>query len=346
MNFKYLCISVFLFAADAYSSATVRVLITNKSQVVIQNEKKQKMTIAYRQGGMTINNNPRNHKCIDINTTGIVYIDGTAYRGTASIVSTNGSLYIINKVGLEEYLYSVVPSEVYQSWHHNTLKSQAVAARSYALFESDRNKNNFFDLYSDYRSQVYKGITAESPVTSKAVADTFGQVLTYDNKVIKSYYSSSSGGRTASGAEIGDNQPYLQAVGSYLGDKNPHKNWQVEVPLQKIEQEYKTGRIHSVNVASRSPSGRIKDILIRDYNGNTYKVDAYKFRSYVGNLTMKSTLADIKLGNNGNLLIYGSGYGHGVGMGQWEAEALAQQGASYSQILSHFYRGTQLKKLY
>ncbi len=129
MNFKYLCILIFLLSTDIYSSVTVRVLITNKSQVVLQNEKKQKMTVTYQPGGMIINNKSHNHKHIDINTANVIYIDGTAYRGTASIVSTNGSLYIINNVNLEEYLFSVVPSEVYQSWHHHTLKSQAVAAR-------------------------------------------------------------------------------------------------------------------------------------------------------------------------------------------------------------------------
>ena len=99
------------------------------------------------------------------------------YRGQVQVSVANGALRAVNVVGLEAYLYGVVPSEMPRDWLPEALKAQAVAARSYAL--AVKKSGSWFDLYPDTRSQVYLGIAHEAPSTTAAVQDTAGQVVMY-----------------------------------------------------------------------------------------------------------------------------------------------------------------------
>lgn len=307
------------------------------------------LEIKYHKQGMLLNNQLIKTSGIKVEGTKAFKVNGVAYRGSFIVYREKTSLMIVNYVGLEEYLLSVVPSEVYRSWDIEALKAQAVAARTYALYEIRRSQTNpkrKFDLYADTRSQVYRGIVSEYSKTSKAVILTLGQVITYQGQLIKSYFSSSIGGYSASGQEIGDNKPYLKPVKSYVSRQNPYAKWAVQVPLVKLQQVYKTSSIASVAVQSRTSSGRIDSVRIQDKNGRIKTVNGCDFRTKIGNSKMKSTLARLKIAQSGNLIIEGMGYGHGVGMGQWEAQELARRGARYSQILPHFYQGTKIMKIY
>ena len=135
-------------------------------------------------------------------------LDGKQYRGRLDVAAQGGFLRVVNGVGLESYLQGVVPGEVPSAWPAETLKAQAVAARSYAL--ANLVKGKMFDLYADVRSQVYGGVASEKPSTSKAVVATAGEVVLYAGKVATTLYFSTSGGKTASALDVfGQNIPYL-----------------------------------------------------------------------------------------------------------------------------------------
>ena len=145
------------------------------------------------------------------------------YRGSIQIDVNAGKLRAINMVGLEQYLYGVVPSEMPYTWHPEALKAQAIAARSYALAT---RRTGAFDLYPDTRSQVYLGIEHEKPSTNAAVNATAGQVVLYDGEVAKTYFFSSSGGRTASAEDVwGEPVPYLVSVPDPYDSISPHHDW-------------------------------------------------------------------------------------------------------------------------
>jgi len=145
------------------------------------------------------------------------------YRGSIQIDVSAGKLRAINMVGLEQYLYGVVPSEMPYTWHPEALKAQAIAARSYALAT---RRTGAFDLYPDTRSQVYLGIEHEKPSTNAAVNATAGQVVLYDGEVAKTYFFSSSGGRTASADDVwGEPVPYLVSVPDPYDSISPHHDW-------------------------------------------------------------------------------------------------------------------------
>ena len=145
------------------------------------------------------------------------------YRGQVQVSVANGGLRAINVVGLEAYLYGVVPSEMPYTWHPEALKAQAIAARSYALAT---RRTGAFDLYPDTRSQVYLGIEHEKPSTNAAVNATAGQVVLYDGEVAKTYFFSTSGGRTASAEDVwGEPVPYLVSVPDPYDSISPHHDW-------------------------------------------------------------------------------------------------------------------------
>ena len=151
-------------------------------------------------------------------------LDGKGYRGELTTTTVQKALQIIEVVGLDAYLLGVVCGEMPKEWPAAALQAQAVAARSYAL--AGIVKNRPFDLYSDTRSQVYYGVSAESPATTAAVKATRGEILTYGGRVATTFYYSSSGGRTASSEDVfGVVTPYLQARDDPWDTLSPYHRW-------------------------------------------------------------------------------------------------------------------------
>jgi stage II sporulation protein D len=146
------------------------------------------------------------------------------YRGQIQVDVVDGKLRAINLVGLEQYLYGVVPSEMPSSWSSEALKAQAVAARSYAM--ATRQVGAPYDVFNDTRSQVYLGLSHEDPATSAAVDATKGQVLFYGGKVATTFFSSTSGGATESAANwTGTAVPYLVSVADPYDILSPYHDW-------------------------------------------------------------------------------------------------------------------------
>ncbi len=152
-------------------------------------------------------------------------LNGRAYRGELRLIVDKARLRAINTLGLEPYLYGVVPSEMPHRWPAEALKAQAVAARSYALATK---RSGEFDVYSDVRSQVYRGIPEEEDQTNDAIDATAGQVLTYQGKVARTYFFSTSGGRTATVTDVWPSSeaiPYLVAVDDPYDSLSPYHRW-------------------------------------------------------------------------------------------------------------------------
>jgi stage II sporulation protein D len=187
---------------------------------------------------------------------------GRPYRGQLQVVSEGGKLQVINVVSLEAYLYGVVPSEVPTHWPAEALKAQAVVARSYAL--SSRKTSGAFDLYSDVRSQVYLGIQEEEQPTSGAVDATAGEVLLYQGQVARTYYHSTSGGRTAAIADAWPGSkpvPYLVSVPDPGDALSPHHQWGPFVFSGKTIASALKARGALLDVTTTpNPSGRVQTV--------------------------------------------------------------------------------------
>jgi stage II sporulation protein D len=188
------------------------------------------------------------------------------YRGQIEVDVVDGKLRAINVVGLEKYLYGVVPSEMPSNWSSEALKAQAVAARSYAM--ATRQVGAPFDVYSDTRSQMYLGLSQEQPATNAAVDATKGQVLLYAGKVATTFFSSTSGGVTESAADwTGVPAPYLVSVPDPYDSISPYHDWgpvpvtgkavvsalKLPAPLTDIKTTHSvTGRVATVDLLAQS----------------------------------------------------------------------------------------------
>jgi stage II sporulation protein D len=173
--------------------------------------------------------------------------------------SQAGSLNVVNALALEQYVKGVMPNEVPPSWPTEELKAQAVAVRSIAL--TGDVGGNGFDLYSDTRSQVYKGLESEYTQTNDAVAATRGQVVTYQGKVAQTLYSACSGGHTESAVNVfGSSVPYLVGVPDPYDYYCPLHEWTLKFSGPEISAKlgaYLNGRLKKVAITKRGVSPRI-----------------------------------------------------------------------------------------
>lgn len=161
---------------------------------------------------------------LTITSAAPLLVNGSAYRGKLTVLSDGKTLQVVDTLGLEAYLRGVIAAEMPQAWPEAALEAQAVAARTYALF--NLQKGEPFDLYSDGRSQVYGGIADETPRTDAAVLATKGEVVLWHGQVADTVYSSTSGGRTASAlAALGQDIPYLVSVADPYDDLSPYHDW-------------------------------------------------------------------------------------------------------------------------
>jgi stage II sporulation protein D len=142
-----------------------------------------------------------------------VRLNGKAYRGKLEVfVNSRGSLTVVNVVPLEDYLLGVVPSELSLP-QLEAQKAQAVAARTYAVANVGTYGTKGFDMVPTVWSQVYKGVSIETAMGTRAVRETKGIVATYQGKPIMAYFTSTCGGRTENSENIFDHaEPYLRGV--------------------------------------------------------------------------------------------------------------------------------------
>jgi stage II sporulation protein D len=271
---------------------------------------------------------------------GYVYIGDRWYRGRTLVVPSEKGLTAVNWVDLEEYLYSVIGGEMDSRWPIEALKAQAIAARTYALYERERKRNHpIYDLGdTPDRWQIYKGVSSESPTVYAAVDATAGQVLTYNNRIILSVFHACSGGHTENSEDVwGSKEPYLRAVPDF--DKNIKEcNWvRTFSPAEISAKMPEIGNVKQMIPESTSPFGSIKALKIVGDKGEK----VLRGEDVRTALKLRSTRFTVSNGN-GNFTLTGLGFGHGLGMSQWGAYNLALQGYNHLQILNYYYRGVAL----
>jgi stage II sporulation protein D len=144
-----------------------------------------------------------------------VRFDDRPYRGRIEVfTNTRGALTVVNVLGLEDYVKGVVPNELSAGGFPllEAHKAQAIAARTYALRNRGQFMSQGYDLLPTTRSQVYRGLVSENPLSSRAVDETRGMIATYNGEPINALYTSTCGGRTEDAENIfNDAVPYLKA---------------------------------------------------------------------------------------------------------------------------------------
>ncbi len=288
---------------------------------------------------------------------GFLRIDGKQFRDALYIYSFNGDCVVVNHLDIEKYVAGLLHSEMNASWNLETLKAQAVAARTYAIYQMKeagstqfKNARPPFDLDSSVKDQVYEGANQERYKAIQAVNDTKGMILTYDNEPIKAFYHSTCGGKTERAEKVwGKKIPYISSVTCGFCNSSPRYKWSFEISAAELSAKLQKrklieGEIQSFGDVKKNSIGRIDQINVHTNKGD-YKISGVKLRDSLGATNLMST--DFKIAStNGTVVFAGHGSGHGVGMCQWGAKSMGEKGKSFKEILGHYYPKANLTKLF
>lgn len=285
-----------------------------------------------------------------------VEFSGVRYRGVVVVSARERGLLVTNDVDVEDYVKSVVPSEVPAGWPFEALKAQAIVSRTYALYRQSERRQEDFDVDATVQSQVYGGIPREDSRAAEAVDASAGVVVTYDGRLALTPYHSTSSGPTEDATEVwGIDLPYLKGVAYAYDDQSSSARWDRRFPFSVIESAlrrfgYTVGPIATVTPLGRTRSGRVAAVRILHANGELI-VKGETFRRVLGYQDLPSTrfdVVDIAFSDStrdAEVHLRGGGWGHGVGLSQWGMKALSERGWSAEHIVRYYYPGTMLDGL-
>jgi stage II sporulation protein D len=321
------------------SESGLRVIDKNNSKIIFESKK----------GGLNFYPDKIKNIYLIESDKNILYVNNAGYRGKIELHNVLGKIYIVNILNIEEYLYSVVPSEMPASWNIEALKAQSVASRTYSYYHLLKNKSkNIYDLDSTVNFQVYKGIASETPSSIEAVSKTNGIIMTYNYEPIIAYFHSTSGGKTSDDKDVwsGADLPYLESVECKYSENSPHYEWTAGLTLNEItaalSKKYKM--IDNIKkISFKKHNDRVIEVTVVHNNG-TIKLTGNEFRLLFPPQKLKSTYFTAKREGK-SLLISGRGWGHGVGMCQWGAKGRSEKGIKFEEILNYYYKDIKFKKI-
>lgn len=304
-----------------------------------------------------------------------VRIDSLRYRGEVLVRSDGRTVTAVNVVDIEQYLLGVVPHEIGRRPPNEieAVKAQAVSARTYAIGNLGGREREGFDFYGTVLDQVYRGVGDEDSVSSRAVRETRGEIITYQGRPILAYYSSTCGGRTAAIEESWPWRaplPYLKSVSDripgtdtdYCATSNRYRwstQWTRAQLLAVLGQSLRDvmtevpDSIADVEIRSQSESGRTTLTVETELRDIVLRADSLRWilRTSPGgpilnSSRIESVIVDTAGGHLEHLEIRGGGWGHGIGMCQVGALGRARAGQRYDEILRTYYTNTEIQKLY
>ena len=290
-----------------------------------------------------------------------IWINGHQYRGTVRLYRRpGGKLTAVNVLPLEEYVASVVDSEMPAAFPPEARKSQAVVARTYALYQMGRaSRDTLFDVYADTRSQKYLGfqyrgadnrlLAGESAASRKIVDETRGMVCTYGGRLFCTYYSAVCGGHTLRGTELFDDAvPAVEAVPCDFCREAKYYRWNVSLTVSEIEKKLNSvvdgrtnawGRLLSLENIPPAAPGRLLSFDAK-YQHGRYTIRGDRLRSALSANGVRSPHFSVE--QQGDYTLHGRGHGHGVGLCQWGAQGQAKLGRSAQQIVQYYYPGAEI----
>lgn len=277
-----------------------------------------------------------------------IYVNDRRLRGEVDIVkNSNGLLTVVNILDLENYIKGVLYHEVSHYWPLEAIKAQAVAARTYALYEIGVNKTKDYDVTNDIYSQVYGGRNSERYRTNVAVDRTRGLILVYREKIVPAYYSATCAGFTEDANELWkENLPPLKGVKCDYCLHSPHYRWKKNFRLKDIQDKlnengFKLGFIKEVRVVERNASNRIRTLEITTRDDKSVTISGKDFRNMIGPNLIRSNNYEIEM-KGYYMDLVGKGWGHGVGLCQWGAAEMSRRGFNFKEILNYYYPGADI----
>jgi stage II sporulation protein D len=311
-----------------------------------------------------------------------IKIDGSRQPGFASLrgkwSDAPRQFDVIVTMPIETYLPGVLTGELPRDWPRQSYEAQSVAARTYALHERERarRENRPYDVEANTNDQVYTG-AGILPIAIEAVRSTRGNVVLSRGGLLRTYFSSTCGGRPASagqvwptgiGYEFNKAEPLQGQTRPAACSASKYYRWEVTRNDEELSTrlrlwgragKHEVGnitRIRKVEVADRNEAMRPNHYKVSDTSGQEFNLKAEEFRvacNQTGGSLPPITDRNRVLSGDvevevwaTNVKIRGRGWGHGVGMCQFCARQFALEGKDWAAMMKLFYPGAEVKKLY
>ncbi len=280
---------------------------------------------------------------------------------------------VVNHVRLETYLPGVLHRELFGSWHPTTFRTQAIAARSYAMYQSRKRKQFRYDLEATTADQAYGGRVANRKAAA-AARDSQGLILSHEGALVVAYYSSCCGGTGQDAATSIKDAPDMPPLrGTARGgwcQKSKYFRWgPIQRPARTLARRIAGwGKIHehevadlrsirAIDISQTNAVARPTGFVITDAEGRRFAMEPEYFRfacnfaddALAGpakDALLRSSHVRVAVQGSAVHFTDGRGFGHGVGLCQWGAQAMAAQGYSEYQILATYYPGAQVTRAY
>ena len=295
------------------------------------------------------------------------------YAGGLKFIVEGDKVTAVNRIGIENYLLSVISSEMKSSASVELLKAHAVISRSWLM--SNLGSHGIYDVCADDHCQRYQGLSmAVGENVRKAIDETWGQVLTYRGELCDARYSKCCGGRTElfstcwedidpgylqsfeDAAEPGgkcfcdceDAAILSQVLNDYDMETRDFYRWKVRYSREDLSELVKRrtgtdfGEIQALEPVETGPSGRIKALRIVGSAHTGVIGKELRIRRALSESHLKSSAFTVR-NEPDAFVLEGKGWGHGVGLCQIGAAVMAEKGYTYRQILAHYYRGAEIK---
>lgn len=292
--------------------------------------------------------------------------DERRFPGRLEVRAHDAGLSVINLVDIEQYVGCVVAYEVWPTFQTEAYRSQAIVARTYALYEMTRRQSSSYDLSAAQNSQVYRGLRDDVVGRRAAEAARFtrGLVLTYPrngaDKLFCTYYSAACGGMSQSAVIFGEAGSIAPLEGGVRCDYcaiapgDTYRWGPVTMKLTDVRARIVArypdlralGGFRSIEIAVRTATGRPEHLRLHGAGGKSEDILAERFRLAVGPSKIKSTDFSIECTDRHVTFKNGRGFGHGLGLCQWGMEGQARQGRRTGEILRFYFPGAKMVGVY
>jgi len=278
-------------------------------------------------------------------------LNGSSYAGDLLFFRDAAGVTVVNELDVERYVDGLLAAEMPLYFDDDALKAQAVAARTYVLYEAKTSTSPYYDVVSTQQSQVYKGLSAATRKARRLVSKTRGIILTVKGKTFPTYFHSTCGGHTNDVSDVWPSVSIgpLRGVPCGYDQHSRVYRWQVTVPAAELaraleERQLFSGPVEDVTVTRRADSAYATRVQVRGPRGKR-ELNAYDFRMALASKGLKSACFWVSRSASG-FVFQGRGWGHGVGLCQYGADGMGRQGYNYRQILAHYYPGAQFVRIY
>jgi stage II sporulation protein D len=294
-----------------------------------------------------------------------IVLGGRTYRGDLRIRRSEKGLLFINQLDMEAYLRGVLCGELPRAFHPESFKTLAVAARSYAFYQKQATPpGRAYDVNDGEGSQVYGGVEKECPIADQAVEETTGRVCTWNDgardALVCTYYSSTCGGLSLAVRNVKPNDPDIPPLRGNVACTDcqyqaPHYRWGpveftrpqlTRLVVARYPRLKSLGTITRIRPKGLTRDGRIITVELVGSGGQAETLIGEDFRLAVGSRALRSTHFTIDARPDRFIFKDGRGFGHGMGLCQYGMDYKARRGMDYQKILSLYYPGAAITRLY